>query len=125
VKLLIVDHFFSQDIEALRYIIAGHQLRVVSATLLSNVARKFFPASVFAGLLGEDYARPEYAEARRRYAVEACKILQSLYYTFPFDAVIIPLQIRLSIFAPGCPLRIRWEFLSSYCKKRRLFRLTR
>ncbi|MCX6983433.1 MAG: hypothetical protein NT118_01600 [Lentisphaerae bacterium] len=89
-KFLIVDHFFSQDIEALQYVAAEHELRIVSATLLRNVARKFFPFSVFASLLGEDYALPEYAQARQRYAVEACKILRSLYYTFPFDAVIIP-----------------------------------
>lgn len=89
-KFLIVDHFFGQDIEDLRYAAREHELRVVSATLLHNIARKVFPASVFASLLGEDYAHPEFAEARQRYAVEARKVLWSLYYAFPFDAVIIP-----------------------------------
>lgn len=89
-KFLIVDHHFWQDIEALRCAAKGHEIRVVSANVLSTVARKYFPSSVFDSLLGEDYALPLYADARQRYAVDARKILHQLYLTFPFDAVIVP-----------------------------------
>jgi len=90
VRLLIVDHFFGQDIDALRHAAAEHELRVVSPDLLGAVARKMFPASVFSDSLGETYARPEYALARQRYEARASSILQSLYCAYPFDALIIP-----------------------------------
>ncbi len=89
-KFLIVDHYSWQDIEALRFVAEGHEIRVVPAALLSRIAQKHFPTSVFASLLGETYARPEYAEARRRYALAARKVLHDFYYAFPFDAVIVP-----------------------------------
>lgn len=89
-KFLVIDHFFGQDIEALHHVAGKYEFRVVSQVLLPRIARKYFPATVFSSLLGEAYASPEYADERRRYAIEARKFLHSLYYTFPFDAVIVP-----------------------------------
>lgn len=89
-KFLIIDHFFGQDIEALLHVSGEHEFRVVYSELLPRIARKYFPASVFLSLLGEAYSYPEYAGARLRYAVAARKFIHSLYYTFPFDAVIVP-----------------------------------
>lgn len=89
-KFLIIDHFFGQDIEALRHAADKHEFRVVPSMLLPRIAQKYFPAAVFSSLLGETYSYPEYADARRRYAIEARKFLHLLYYTFPFDAVIVP-----------------------------------
>jgi hypothetical protein len=54
------------------------------------MARRYFPPSVFGSLLGEDYALPEYAEARQRYLVAARRVLHRIYMTFPFDAIISP-----------------------------------
>jgi hypothetical protein len=90
-KFLVVDHFFGQDIEALRFASPACELLVVSPDLLGAVARRIFPASVFlAEGGGEIFGRPELAEARRRYDAQASEILESLYCEFPFDAVILP-----------------------------------
>jgi hypothetical protein len=90
VKFLIIDHHFWQDIEAFSSVANEHEIKVVSAFLIARIARKHFPASVFTSLLGKDYARPEYAKARLGYTAEARAFLHDLYYTFPFDVVIVP-----------------------------------
>lgn len=92
-KILIIDHFFSQDIDALRYVAEKHELGVVSYDLFYRVARTIFPTSFFAYLPDADYARfvsSEYEEAHQRYLTEARVILHSLYSIFRFEAVILP-----------------------------------
>jgi hypothetical protein len=87
-KFLILDHYFWQDIEALRYAANSHQLWVIPYTVFYSLAQKHFPPPVFGGL--EEYLHPRHADARRNYAAEARRLLQTLYLRFPFDAVLSP-----------------------------------
>lgn len=89
-KFLIIDHYFQHDIESLRHVASGHELRVWPASRLAQVARSYFPPSVFGSLLGEAYALPEYTEARQQYLVAARRVLHDVYMTFPFDGIISP-----------------------------------
>jgi len=87
-KLLILDHFFSQDIDALRTTAEGVQFKVVPAATLWNLAAKYFPPRVFGAY--SEYWRPIYADARMQYAAAATRLLYNFYRLFPFDAVVVP-----------------------------------
>ncbi|MGI8509597.1 MAG: hypothetical protein ACR2MQ_09755 [Gemmatimonadaceae bacterium] len=89
-KVLILNHHFTQDIEALVHASdESDVIRIVAAEAFASVAREVFPAEVF----GSDLARyhaPEYASARARYRERARQIAFELYLTFPFEALVVP-----------------------------------
>ncbi len=88
-RLLVFDHFFGQDIDALLTVAVGrHDLRVVPYTLLYEMARYSFSDAAFANL--EEPLRPEFADARHQQAADARDLLQRIYLSFPFDAIIVP-----------------------------------
>lgn len=97
VKVLVLDHHFRQDIEALSEASGPDDLiRVVGAEAFASVARKIFPPDVF----GADYSRyhaPELAAERVEYRCRARRLLFELYQTFSFDVFVVPSDIYFYI----------------------------
>ena len=87
-RFLFIDHYFSQDIQAMQMANNHHAVRVVPFSYFYQAARRVFPAPVFDGL--ETFHAPEYANARARWASAARRLLHELYLSFPFDAIIAP-----------------------------------
>ena len=87
-RLLCIDHFFGQDIEALRLERGPHECWSVGYAPFLQAAREIFPEEVWSGI--EAFFRPEYAQARERYAVRAGELLDRLYLTYRFDCVCAP-----------------------------------
>lgn len=90
--LLVLDHFFSQDIEALEGALAdGETLRTVDYDLLRSEALRIFPPSVAGGL--EEFARPDLQDERRRYAAKLREMLEEEFMRAPYDAFVSPSDI--------------------------------
>lgn len=89
-NLLIVDHHFGQDIEALSRVATSHRIRVLDANMFGRVAQRHFPPWVFMSILGEAYALPEFAEARARHLEDVRTLLRDIYATFRFDVLVLP-----------------------------------
>jgi hypothetical protein len=89
VRLLMLDHYFTQDIEALQS--AGGQ-EIVLDTMpfeeLREESLRVFPSEVATGL--EAFTRPELEPARRRYARVLREILEDRFTRSPFDAIVMP-----------------------------------
>ncbi|MCJ7766973.1 CDP-glycerol glycerophosphotransferase family protein [Candidatus Bathyarchaeota archaeon] len=86
-NVLVIDHYFAQDIEA--FLNADqHRFWVLPYSYFSRSAQEIFPEPVFVGL--EAYYRPEYSEARAQYADLIRVRLHQLYMMFPFDVVLAP-----------------------------------
>jgi hypothetical protein len=91
-KLLVLDHFFAQDIESLRKAAGAHvDLHVVDYDLFRSEALRIFPPDV-AGPL-EAFARPEYAEYRNRFETTFGELLEDLFTGRPFDAFVAPSDV--------------------------------
>ncbi len=87
-NILVIDHYFGQDIDALLYTDQQNRYRILSYTYFYDVARKVFSAPVFTGL--DTYFRTEYATQRAAYAALVQEALQKIYLEFPFDLVLAP-----------------------------------
>ncbi|MDD2889014.1 MAG: CDP-glycerol glycerophosphotransferase family protein [bacterium] len=88
-KVLFIEHYFEQDMEALMFERNGiHEFRYISANYFALKARKFFPDVVFNGL--EEYCKPKYRLARYKWSQKAFKLFRELYKVYPFDIVIAP-----------------------------------
>lgn len=87
-RLLLFDHFFGQDIDALTEAATarGIQVRVVPWDLIRDEAMKVFPAEVGDGI--ESYGRTEYDGLRREWRAKFERLLEELYSGFPFDAFV-------------------------------------
>ena len=89
IRLLILDHYFDQDIAALREAGGGEvDLRVIPFGLLRDEALRVFPEEVATGL--ESYARPELAAERREWARRLARLLEEQFSARPFDAFVSP-----------------------------------
>ncbi len=89
-NVLIVNHHFEQDIEALLVSVPQDvEVRIISHTYFSDRARTVFPDIVFTGPLEEYYA-PEHELTRARWRREARRVLEELFYLFPMDTVVVP-----------------------------------
>ncbi len=88
-RLLVLDHYFSQDIGSLTAA-AGDEisLDVMPFEDLRAEALRVFPIEVATGL--EAFARPELEPARRRYAEILREILEDRFTRAPFDAIVLP-----------------------------------
>ena len=88
-RLLVFDHFFAQDIEALRAV-AGPELefRVMPYDVVREEALRVFPPGVATGL--EAYTKAEYAPYRERWAELLREILEDEFAAWPYDAFISP-----------------------------------
>jgi hypothetical protein len=92
VRLLVLDHFFGQDIESLRTALEpGDELRTLPYDLLRAEALRVFPADVADGL--EPYARPELEPQRVQFAQCLRSILEEEFMRAPFDAFVSPSDI--------------------------------
>lgn len=100
-RVLIVDHFFQHDIEAMLQSGRDHQIRVVEAERFRRLAARFLPHDVFAVGLGERFALPEHDAARARYEHAAEVELRQFYTSFPFDAVVVPSDVIVYLRALG------------------------
>jgi len=88
-RLLVLDHFFDQDIAALRDAAApDDELRVLPYEPLRTEALRVFPPEVARGL--EPYARPELEDHRRRWAALLERYLEEEFSAWPFDALVLP-----------------------------------
>jgi hypothetical protein len=91
-RLLVLDHFFDQDIAALRAALTvGEELRVIPYQALRSEALRILPADVATGL--EAFAAPEHEQARRRYAAVLREMLEDEYTVWPFDAFVAPSDV--------------------------------
>lgn len=87
-RLLCIDHFFEQDIEALSLARGRHQCWSVGYAPFLHAALEEFPAEVATGI--DAFFRPEHAAARERYANRAAALLDRLYLAYRFDCVCAP-----------------------------------
>jgi hypothetical protein len=88
-KVLAIDHHFTQDLEALSYVSRErHEMRFLPADYFGWQARRYFPESVWSGL--SEYHQPRYEAARQQWRDRATQILHELYRIFAFDLVIAP-----------------------------------
>jgi hypothetical protein len=89
-KVLILDHHFRQDVDALwRRAPSGTFVRTLSPMVFATEAARLFPAKVFDSDLAAFHA-PELARARDEYRAVARQIVFDLYRIFPFDVFISP-----------------------------------
>jgi hypothetical protein len=75
-RLLCIDHFFEQDIEALSLARGSHDCWSVGYEPFLHAALEEFPTEVATGI--DAFFRPEHAAARDRYARRAGKLLDRL-----------------------------------------------
>lgn len=87
-RLVCIDHYFEQDIEALREAAGEHRCWSVGYETFMNLAHKFFPDEVFTGI--EAYFRPEHEAARAAYRQVVDRELARLYASYRFDALLAP-----------------------------------
>jgi hypothetical protein len=87
-RLLCIDHFFEQDITALREDAGDNSCWSVSYEPFLRAAMEIFPPEVATGI--DAYFRPEHAEARRLYALRAARLVDELYETYRFDCLCAP-----------------------------------
>lgn len=98
-RLLCIDHYFDQDIEALRRVAPpGTRCWAVTYEIFYKLALRHFPEEVFTGI--EAYYRPEHKQARAAYAAAAQKQVERLYRIYRFDAVVAPSDTFFWIRAP-------------------------
>jgi hypothetical protein len=88
-RIVVLDHFFDQDIAALREAAGGStHWRVVPYFRLRNLANRIFPPRVQDGLAS--YASPELIDLRARYAERLRREVARLYREWPFDVFVLP-----------------------------------
>jgi len=89
VRCLVLDHYFSQDLDSLAAA-GGDEIAfdVMPFEELRAEALRVFPIEVATGL--EAFARPELEDARRRYAEILREILEDRFTRTPFDAIVLP-----------------------------------
>lgn len=88
-RLLILDHFFEQDIDALRAAApADVDIRVLPYAVPRDEALRIFPEDVASGLVA--FAEPRYEPYRRRYACWLERFLEDEYRRRPFDVFVVP-----------------------------------
>jgi hypothetical protein len=86
--MLVLEHHFAQDIEALRTAAAGDELDVIGYEALRAEALRVFPVEVASGL--EAFTRADLDRARHRYAAILREILEDRFSKSAFDAVLAP-----------------------------------
>jgi len=89
VRLLTLDHYFGQDLEALGAASDEDvQFDVMPFADLRSEALRVFPIEVATGL--KAFARPELEPARQRYATILREVLEDRFTRAPFDAIVMP-----------------------------------
>jgi hypothetical protein len=88
VRLVCIDHFFEQDIDALEHAAGRNRCWPVPYEPFLELARNVFPEEVFTGI--EAYFEPRLEQKRRHYAALADRELKRLHRTYRFDALLAP-----------------------------------
>ena len=87
-RALAIDHYFGQDLGALRASSGSNRLWDIGFPPLLKLARQHFPDEVFTGI--EPFFRPDYADARASYALDAAAWVDDLLRTYRFDLLLAP-----------------------------------
>jgi hypothetical protein len=88
-RALVLDHFFGQDIAALREALAPDEhLRTFGYGVLRAEALRVFPPTVGVGL--EAMSMPAFAAGRERYAARLQRLMDDEFAAGPFDVVVLP-----------------------------------
>jgi hypothetical protein len=88
-RILALDHYFGPDIDALEHAARGkYELKRVSYQYFRDRAVEHLPPAVFDS--PNEYHKPIYEEARKKWANVARRLLFELYLVYRFDIVISP-----------------------------------
>jgi hypothetical protein len=88
-RAVVLDHYFGQDIDALRDASEGSiEWRTVPYSRFRDAANRIFPERVQHGL--EPYTSPELAGARARWVERLRREVARLYREWPFDVFVLP-----------------------------------
>ena len=87
-RLLCIDHYFEQDIEAMELAAGPHHCWSIHFERFYRPAREVFDDEVLTGI--EAYFRPEHERDRQRFAAIAREEVHRLYRTYRFDAILAP-----------------------------------
>jgi hypothetical protein len=87
-RLVCIDHFFGQDIDALRDARGEHACWSVPYHPFLAAAQEVFPEEVWTGI--ETFFKPEHAAARQHYAQIAGRMVDELYEVYRPDAFCAP-----------------------------------
>lgn len=88
-RAVVLDHYFGQDIDALREASEGSiEWRTVPYSRFRDAANRVFPEQVQHGL--EPYTSPELADARARWVARLQREVARLYREWPFEVFVLP-----------------------------------
>lgn len=89
-KVLIINHCFDQDIDALLSAPSKEdfEFKIISPLYFSLRAARYFPEAVFQGLL--EFHNPVYKNTRRKWEKKCKEALYELYRLFSFDVIVSP-----------------------------------
>src|SRR4051794_21534610 len=88
-RLLVINHFFDQDIDAIRRALpCDARVRTLSYEVLRDEALAIFPPHVVSGLAPLSDVALE--GKRERYTGRLTELLEAEFAAFPFDAVVSP-----------------------------------
>ncbi|MHC4064990.1 MAG: hypothetical protein ACYSUI_10885, partial [Planctomycetota bacterium] len=87
-RILLINHNFDQDIEALLQANDRHRFLILRYQEIRELARMHFPKCCLEGL--ETYNLPEMEPFRRRYRGEIGRVVDSIRDRFPFDLAAAP-----------------------------------
>lgn len=91
-RLLVLDHYFEQDIDAIREEGGAElDLRTIPFDLPRSEAMRVFPEEVATGL--EPYARPELEPERREWSRRLARLLEEQFSAREFDAFVSPSDV--------------------------------
>lgn len=93
-NLLVIDHFFGQDVRALRNCDGGYNLAVVDFNRYFKSGRLYFPDSVLA--LEEPYESTR-ADVREKYRAFCRSLLEATLQRFEINAILTPSDCYISI----------------------------
>jgi hypothetical protein len=89
VRLLVLDHFFSQDIEGIEYALGpDDELRVLDYDILRSESLRVFSEDVADGII--NFTKPEYEPQREEWARRLRAILEEEFMRAPYDAFLVP-----------------------------------
>src|SRR5690349_15439421 len=88
-RAFVLDHYFGQDIAALRAALRPDEaLRTLHFKVLRGEALRVFAPEVAVGL--EGMSTPAFAAGRERYAQRLQTLIDDEYAAWPFDVVVLP-----------------------------------
>lgn len=86
-KILVVNHFFDQDIEAMADANETHDIRVLSYGILEDIAIAQLPEEIRADF---SYNTVDLPEVKFNYTRALEELFDQIYFEFPFDVLVTP-----------------------------------